>query len=191
MFSIRNKSFAIQNGVGRVTCPVPPIAPPADRARAALSADRLRDLMSTVCGPVVVITTLLPPQPVGTTVSSFVSLSLRPPLVLVALDRTSRLLPKVAAARRFGVNVLRAGQEDLGRRFAAKDDDKFAGVDWTVRSGLPRLAGTVGWAACTVTSLLPGGDHVIVIGEVEETDASPGASLVYGARRFGRHSTVS
>src|SRR5690242_13554525 len=94
------------------------------------SNQRFRDLMSMVCGPVVVITTAEGQEPAGTTVSAFSSLSLQPRLVMLALDRTSRLLARLRRTRRFGVNILDSGQSELATLFATKREDKFAGIEW-------------------------------------------------------------
>src|SRR5258707_14903499 len=68
--------------------------------------DRFRDVMSTVCSQVTVITAAGPDRPHGTTVSAFTSLSLDPPMVLVSLDKTSELLSFIRGTGRFAVNVM-------------------------------------------------------------------------------------
>jgi flavin reductase (DIM6/NTAB) family NADH-FMN oxidoreductase RutF len=159
-----------------------------------VSDERFRDLMSMVCGPVVVVTTAIDDAPAGTTVSSFSSLSLQPRMLMLALDRSSRLLDKLRRAGRFGVNVLDARQETTARAFATKSDDKFDRVDWSYRGGLPYLDGSPGWAECAVEALVPGGDHVIVVGAVHDLESlEPGAytPLIYGGRQFGTHSGLS
>ncbi len=155
------------------------------------SNQRFRDLMSMVCGPVVVITTTEGQQPAGTTVSAFSSLSLQPRLVMLALDRTSRLLARLRRTRRFGVNVLDAGQSELATLFATKREDKFGGVEWSHRGGLPYLHGSPGWAECEVESLMPGGDHVIVVGRVDDLDYQVCTPLIYSGRSFGTHAQLS
>jgi flavin reductase (DIM6/NTAB) family NADH-FMN oxidoreductase RutF len=135
-----------------------------------------------------VITTTEQAEPAGTTVSAFSSLSLQPRLVMVALDRGSRLLARLRRTRRFGVNILDAAQSELAMLFATKREDKFAGVEWSDRAGLPYLHGSPGWAECAVESLLPGGDHVIVVGRVDDLEYQECTPLIYGARSFGTHS---
>ena len=88
--------------------------------------------------------------PHGTTVSAFCSLSLKPPLVIVALDRSSDLLPLVERQRRFGINVLAGGQEEVGTACACKGPDKLAGTSWRYDAGLPRIEGSAAWLACNV-----------------------------------------
>jgi flavin reductase (DIM6/NTAB) family NADH-FMN oxidoreductase RutF len=120
----------------------------------------------------------------GTTVSAFCSLSIDPPLLLVALDRSSDLLKLLRKTRRFGVNLLSGDQEDVGVTCAKKGSDKFRAVSWTDEHGLPRIEGAAAWLECDVQKLLPGGDHVIVVGLVTACETGEAEPLVYHRRRF-------
>ncbi|UPT23374.1 flavin reductase [Thermobifida alba] len=144
--------------------------------------------MAGVCAPVTVVTAMDDGTPHGTTVSSFSSLSLRPPMVTVALDRDSRLLVRILRTRRFGVNILGAGGEETARLFAGRRQDRFRRAAWRVEHGLPRLGGVAGWAVCELHRAVPGGDHVLLMGLVAHADSTGAASLVYGNREFGTHS---
>lgn len=124
--------------------------------------------------------------PHGTTVSAFCSLSLSPPLVLVALDRSSDLLTLLEEHRRFGINVLAVGQEEIGTQCARKGPDKLARVEWRYDDGLPRIEGSAAWLACEVMDLLEGGDHMMVVGLVSACEAGHAEPLVYHRRRFLR-----
>ncbi|HEX3711773.1 MAG TPA: flavin reductase family protein [Trebonia sp.] len=147
-----------------------------------------RDLMAAVCAPVTVVTSADEAGPHGATVSAFASLSLRPPLVTVALDRRSALLARVLAAGRLGVNVLGSADDDVARQFAGSGTDRFAGVPWTADHGLPRLGCAAGWAVCHVRQVVDGGDHLLLIAEVVHAESRQAAPLVYGHRTFGTHS---
>ena len=115
------------------------------------TADAFREVMAGVPTPVTVVTTLVDGRPHGTTVSAFASLSMAPPMLLVALDRGSDLLGMVRETMRFGVNVLGAHQSALALSFARKGGTgKFNGVRWEVDHCLPRLPGAPGWLACEV-----------------------------------------
>ncbi|NKQ51620.1 flavin reductase family protein [Amycolatopsis sp. K13G38] len=149
--------------------------------------ENFRDVMAGVCTPVSVVTTMDGARPHGTTVSAFSSLSMRPPMVLVALDRASALLALVRETGRFGLNVLACGQAGLAKRFAGKGNDKFDGVDWAPANGLPRLPGVAGWLACQVSSVVDGGDHMVVMGAVEAAQRTVAPPLTYHARSFGTH----
>jgi flavin reductase (DIM6/NTAB) family NADH-FMN oxidoreductase RutF len=148
-----------------------------------------RDLMAAVCAPVTVVTAAGETGPQGTTVSAFASLSLRPPLITAALDRHSASLARILVTRRFGVNVLGSADDEIAVRFAlAPVADRFTGLDWTMAQGLPRLDRAIGWAACELERTVPGGDHLLLIGQVVHAESSPAPPLVYGQRTFGTHS---
>ncbi|NIJ11539.1 flavin reductase (DIM6/NTAB) family NADH-FMN oxidoreductase RutF [Saccharomonospora amisosensis] len=118
--------------------------------------------------------------PHGTTVSAFASLSMDPPMVLVALDRHSALLAVLRRTRRFGVNVLGNGQAALASRFARKGGAaKFAGTPWRTHAGVPRIPGAGVFLGRTVADL--------VLGDVCHAESSGGAPLTYHRRTFGTH----
>jgi flavin reductase (DIM6/NTAB) family NADH-FMN oxidoreductase RutF len=150
----------------------------------SIDPERFRRVLGTVAAPVSIVTSLDEDGPHGTTVSAFCSLSLKPPMVLVALDRNSDLLALIERTRRYGINVLTRGQERFAQRFARKGRNKFTGVEWHFEDGLPRLPDTQAWLACDVADLVPGGDHVIATGRVFSAEHRETAPLVYQERTF-------
>jgi flavin reductase (DIM6/NTAB) family NADH-FMN oxidoreductase RutF len=120
----------------------------------------------------------------GTTVSAFCSLSVDPPLMLVALDRDSDLLDLLRKTGRFGVNLLSADQQEVGVICAKKGVDKLKAVSWDDEDGLPRIKDAAAWLECDVQQLLPGGDHVIVVGLVTACETAEREPLIYHRRRF-------
>ena len=149
-----------------------------------VNATTFREALGAVCAPVAVVTSH-DGRPHGTTVSAFSSLSLEPPLVLVALDRASDLLDMIRRSGRYGINVLAHDQGDIATRFARKGADKFDDVPWELDTDLPRLEGIGSWIACRLHDLIDGGDHVIAVGFVEHAEASPAHPLLYRQRAFG------
>jgi flavin reductase (DIM6/NTAB) family NADH-FMN oxidoreductase RutF len=147
-------------------------------------AEAFKETLSCVPAPVTIVTTLGHGRPHGTTVSAFSSLSADPPLVLVALDRSSDLLGLLRETGRFAVNLLAAGQEEIGLSCARKGADKFDCVPWRDEQGLPRIEEAAAWLACDIRELLPGGDHVIVVGLVTACATREAEPLVYHRRRF-------
>lgn len=145
--------------------------------------------MARVCTPVAVVTAFDGDRPHGTTVSAFMSLSMSPPLIAVALDNNSELLKVATRAGHFSVNVLGADQHQLAMAFARKGQDKFAGVSWRETNNSPHLEGASVWLRCEVAAELPGGDHTIVTGAVLEVDHIETPPLTYHARSFGTHHT--
>jgi flavin reductase (DIM6/NTAB) family NADH-FMN oxidoreductase RutF len=143
--------------------------------------DRFRDVMGRFVTGVTVVTASSSEGPVGMTANAVCSLSLDPLLLLVCFDNQARTLPVVRDVGRFGVNVLRAGQDDLARLFASKlpESEKFAGVPHTVHDGIPVIEGALAWVGCRLERVIPGGDHTIGIGAVEAAEAGHGEPLIW------------
>jgi flavin reductase (DIM6/NTAB) family NADH-FMN oxidoreductase RutF len=114
------------------------------------------------------------------TVSSFASLSLHPPLVLVCVEKSLKTHDAITAAGRFGVSILGADQAHLSGRFASRIDDKFEGVE-TERGelGVPLIANALTTLECHLHAQLSGGDHTIFVGEVASVRTREGSPLVY------------
>jgi flavin reductase (DIM6/NTAB) family NADH-FMN oxidoreductase RutF len=153
-------------------------------------ADLFKAVMGSVCTPVSVVTAFDGIRPHGTTVSAFSSLSLTPPMVLVALDEGSELLRVLRGARRFGINILSEHQNDVASKFAVKCNDKFDGVSWHERCGAPHISDSACWFACDVEQLVIGGDHTVVLARVVDTDHADHAPLTYHRRVFGTHAAL-
>jgi flavin reductase (DIM6/NTAB) family NADH-FMN oxidoreductase RutF len=152
-----------------------------------LAEQAFRDLMAGVCAPVTIVTAT-EGGPFGTTVSAFASLSLRPPMITVALDRGSSLLGPLLRSGRFGVNILGRGQDETAVLFAQRAVDRFAAAEWHYDHGLPRLADAPGWLVCEVARAVDGGDHLLLLGAVCSAENRVAAPLVYAHRRYGTHS---
>ncbi|MER7556393.1 flavin reductase family protein [Nocardioides sp. NPDC126508] len=154
---------------------------------ALVDSDTFRDSMARVCAPVTIVATAGFDGPYATTVSAFTSLSLDPPMVMVSLGKQSNLLSHVRTSRRISVNVLSAEQADLALMFARSGEDKFDGVAWQSRDGLPHFPGTVTWLSCRVDRFVDGGDHAILIATVAQAEISDDPPLVYARHKFGTH----
>ena len=137
--------------------------------------------MSHFASGVTIVTTEHDGKPYGMTVASFASLSLRPPLVLVCIEKSVKSHDAIAAVGKFGVSILDRQQGEVSGRFASKIDDKFSGVDiHHGELGLPLISGAICTLACKVTAQYSGGDHSIFVGEVVDAQTtSTGAPLVY------------
>lgn len=118
----------------------------------------------------------------GMTANAFASLSLDPPLVLIAVDKRAAMLEYLTKNRCFAVNILRADQEELSRRFATPGPKDFSDLEvTTVSTGSPILAHAIAYLDCRVHEVLPGGDHEIFVGEILAGDHRGGEPLVYFA----------
>jgi flavin reductase len=133
---------------------------------------RFRRVASSFATGVAVVTTMADEAPVGTTVNAFTTVSLDPALVLVCLQRGSRLLAAIEDSGVFAATILAAEQRWQAQWFANRtrlaDATAFAGVA-TWRSAVTDclvLSEGLAYFDCRVHELLPGGDHAIVLGEV-------------------------
>jgi 3-hydroxy-9,10-secoandrosta-1,3,5(10)-triene-9,17-dione monooxygenase reductase component len=124
--------------------------------------------------------------PSGLTASAVTSLSLEPLLMIVCLDNGSRTLAAVRSSRRLAINVLAHDQRALAVHFAGKapEEEQFEGIGYREVDGVPVLEGVVAWLAGSVRDLLPGGDHVIGVAEVQQVGAPGGDPLVYFRGRY-------
>jgi flavin reductase (DIM6/NTAB) family NADH-FMN oxidoreductase RutF len=139
-----------------------------------------RTLGQFATGVTVVTTRGAGGRPVGLTANSFSSVSLDPPLVLWSLSRGSPSLADFLDASHFGITVLAAGQHHLSRRFSTPQSDKFQGVAWCEGpAGVPLLEGVLARFVCRNVRQYDGGDHVILIGEIERHECFTGEPLVF------------
>lgn len=128
------------------------------------------------------------PGPLGYTCQAFCSLSIEPPLVLFSAARSSTTWPRIRELGVFCVNVLAEDGERLSVKMSRSGTDKFAGVSWTPsRNGSPLLDGALAWMDCRLHAEHGGGDHTIVVAEVEDLgvvrDARP---LLFFQGRYHR-----
>src|SRR5450830_716122 len=127
---------------------------------------------------------------VGLTANSFNSVSLDPPLVLWSLARAAASMLAFSTGSHYAIKILGADQIDLAKRFAAKDVDRFAGVEFIDGvGGAPLLAGAAATFECFNRSRYSEGDHVIFVGEVERCSHRAGASplLFHGGKFYTEH----
>jgi flavin reductase (DIM6/NTAB) family NADH-FMN oxidoreductase RutF len=119
-------------------------------------------------------------RPVGLTVNSLTSVSLRPPLISICVDREREMHDTILGAGRFVLNVLRSPQEALARRFSERHEDRFEGIGYQLSpDGLILLDGTLAHIECERYARYPGGDHTIVIGKVTGGAVKDGRPLLF------------
>jgi len=137
--------------------------------------------MASLPTGVTVVATSGAEGPAGATANAVSSLSIEPMLMLACLDRGSRTLLAVQAADRFSVSVLHDGQESIARSFATKAPapEKWAGVAWSERDGLPAINDALLWVACDLEDVITAGDHVIITGAVTDLNTAHGTPLVF------------
>lgn len=149
--------------------------------------EQFREVISHFMSGVTVITASVEGRDYGMTASAFTSLSLNPPMVLVALNNNSATQRAITQCGSFGVNVLAEGQHEVAQRFARPSDDKFAGL--TVRrasGGAALLEDALAVLECVVSDDVVGGTHRVFLARVKRATARPGAPLAYFRGSFGR-----
>jgi len=152
--------------------------------------DQFKDAMAALPSGVVIVSTRDRAGFRGLTASSFTSVSLAPPLVLVCLDHFAQTRDAIAASGLFNVSILERGQEFLADRFAGRApvvDPAWREVPHLLgANGLPVVRGCVAWFECELLDVYPAGDHDIFVGRVTQAGRDSGEPLVSWDRAFWR-----
>lgn len=148
----------------------------------------LRDAYGHTASGVVAVCGLVDGEPVGMVASSFVPVSLDPPLVSFCAMRTSRTWRVLRAAPGLGVSVLGENHGDLCGQLSAPAGDRFAGIRWEAgESGAIFLHETALWLECSLDAEVDAGDHVIALLRLRRVTPFPRIRpLVFHRGRFER-----
>lgn len=129
---------------------------------------------------VAVITAELEGELLGMTVNSFSSVSLLPPLVLWSIGDRATNFEAFCSVEQFAIHILSVNQRAVSDQFAQSSGDKYAGLEWGYdRAGVPRLPGCVTRFLCKRFAVYPGGDHRIIIGQVEGFETNEAEPLMF------------
>lgn len=146
-----------------------------------------RDTLKLFASGITIVTATLDGNRFGMTCTSFASVSLEPPLVIVCLEHDSHTLAAVSGAKRFAVSILGGEHEEVARSFARPGDKPFDQFpNRPGPNGAPLIENSIGWLACEVESNVVSGDHNIVVGRVEDCAAAEGPPLLYFNRDYRR-----
>ncbi|MGB3771519.1 MAG: flavin reductase family protein [Rhodococcus sp. (in: high G+C Gram-positive bacteria)] len=148
----------------------------------------LRQAYGTFPSGVVAIASRIDGVPVGLAASSFVSVSIDPPLVAFCIQNTSSTWPKFAGAQHIGVSVLGEAHDAAARSLAAKTGDRFAGLTIeTTPEGAVFIDGASAWLDTTIEQEIPAGDHAIVLLRINALEVHSGvAPIVFQGSKFRR-----
>jgi flavin reductase (DIM6/NTAB) family NADH-FMN oxidoreductase RutF len=198
--SVYNSNHPADSGQPRASARRPLIEPEKTTARREPSREFLgeqrayfmtfdskkqRKIMGQFATGVTVVTTGGEAGLHGLTANAIASLSLNPPLVLVAIDKGAHSLDYLKKNRCFAVNILRQDQEAISRRFATPGPKNFAGIDIaTAATAAPILSDCLAFVDCRVVEILPGGDHEIFVGEIVAGEFHGGEPLLYFAAGY-------
>jgi flavin reductase (DIM6/NTAB) family NADH-FMN oxidoreductase RutF len=137
---------------------------------------------------VTVITTRVGEQVHGMTANAFMSVSLRPPLILVSVDRRAKMNALLREGSRYGVSVLEEGQAELSDRFAGRvvDDAGSARAEplFEIVRDTPLVEGALAHLVARVLRSYWGGDHSLFLGQVEYVRYGEGVPLVFHGGRY-------
>lgn len=124
-------------------------------------------------------------SPHGLTVSSFTSVSIEPPLVLICVAYSSTILTHFRESPFFAINVLSDQQREVSVNFATKTESRFEAIEWfRGTGGAPLLENCLARFQCRVNNIFEAGDHAILVGAVLGVEAFPGEPLVYFNRSY-------
>ncbi len=124
----------------------------------------------------------------GLAASTFVPVSLEPPLVSFCVQNTSTTWPKLKGVPMLGISVLGEVHDEAARTLAAKTGDRFVGLETvSYASGAVFIKGTGLWLESAIEQLIPAGDHTIVVLRVNEvTVDAEVAPIVFHRSTFRR-----
>ncbi|MBE1283666.1 MAG: flavin reductase [Rhodobacteraceae bacterium] len=123
--------------------------------------------------------------PFGFTANSFSSVSLDPPLLLVCPGRFLSSFLVFEACSHFAISVLAEGQEDVSNTFARFKGDRFAQVETqTDQNSVPFVAGAAARFSCKTAQVVPAGDHIVLMGQVQEFECSGKPGLGYANGQY-------
>jgi flavin reductase (DIM6/NTAB) family NADH-FMN oxidoreductase RutF len=125
---------------------------------------------------------------VGLAASTFVPVSLDPPLVSFCVQNTSTTWPKLKDRPRLGISVLGEAHDEAARTLAARTGDRFAGLQTvSTENGAVFIEGTSVWLESSIEQLVQAGDHTIVILQVNDITVHPEvAPIVFHRSTFRR-----
>jgi flavin reductase (DIM6/NTAB) family NADH-FMN oxidoreductase RutF len=144
----------------------------------------LRRTLGMFATGVTVITALKEDQVHGMTANAFMSVSLEPPLVLISVDRRTKMCALLHEGMHYGVSVLCESQASLSDRFAGRESD--AEPRFLITRDTPLVEGALAHFVARVERSYWGGDHSLFLGRVEYARQGPGTPLLFHGGRYER-----
>lgn len=141
----------------------------------SIQPDDMKATMRLWASGVTVVTTSNGTQRHGTTASSFTSVSLTPPLILICLYKDASIMEPIQQNGHFAVSILGEKDSHVSSQLAGfaavpEGEDRFYNLDFfTKETGSPIYSHSLGWMDCKLHALYEGGTHHIVVGEVIAT----------------------
>jgi flavin reductase (DIM6/NTAB) family NADH-FMN oxidoreductase RutF len=160
-----------------------------------ISGEVYRQLGRAAAGAVSVVAAYDPDRSaiIALTVSSFVTLSFEPPLVMFAIQHSTASYAPMVTCKAFGVSLLNADQADVARRFANQGPERAGAnaFDRGPKLQVPLIPGALAQIECLRHEIFMSGDHAIIVGVVEGAQTRPVQPLLYFARQYGGFTPLS
>jgi 3-hydroxy-9,10-secoandrosta-1,3,5(10)-triene-9,17-dione monooxygenase reductase component len=159
-----------------------------------VSGDLYKKMGRAAAGPVCVVAAhdRVTGSIAGLTASSFVTLSLDPPMVMFALQQSADSYATIVASKAFGVSLLSRRQSRVASLFARKGRAKYGSVSFTHGRALhvPLVPCSLAHIECLTSQVYPSGDHAIVVGVVEAAQTIAGEPLLYFDGKYGSFTSL-
>ncbi len=149
----------------------------------SVTADEFKQSLQRWASGVTVVTTQAEgEEPQGMTVTSFASVSLSPPQILVCLNDSAETGESIKKSGIFAVNILASDQESVSNNFAGGNSmqERFSATSWTDGvTGVPVLNDSLASLECEVVQEMRAGTHWVIVGEVKNVICRSGHPLLY------------
>lgn len=142
-----------------------------------------RQAMGQFATGITVVTAKAGEKTKGMTVNAFMSVSLEPRLVTVAINKTASMYDLLMQSKTFGVSLLREDQQDMSQIFARQKEGESE-VEFIEQEGAPVLKDALANIACKTVDRVEAGDHVLLIGEVTAATLHGGDPLIYFGSKY-------
>ena len=151
----------------------------------SVDAGQFKDALRLWASGVTIVTASSADQgPKGMTATSFSSVSMQPPQILVCLNQNTDTGALVLEQQQFAVNILSSDQQELSNQFAGggNQQQRFAAAAWEAgENGAPLLTEALVSLECKLVQQVVAGSHWIVVGEVQKVVCRSGEPLLYFA----------
>lgn len=142
-----------------------------------MSSSQFRQAMGKFATGITIVTSSVNKEIRGMTVNAFMSVSLEPQLITIAVDHKTTFYKNHQHIQRFGVSVLREEQKEIAMIFAKQLKQSYE--DFTTLDGIPVIQDALTTLACTVTDTVEAGDHLLVIAKVDAIETNDGNPILY------------
>jgi flavin reductase (DIM6/NTAB) family NADH-FMN oxidoreductase RutF len=154
-----------------------------------LDPEQLRQAMRAWTAGVTVVTASHAGEQHGMTVSSFTSIALEPPIIIISLQTNSRTHNLITQANAFAVTILASDQQDISDLFAGRLPDiadRLNEVETeTLVTGAPFIKGGLAYLDCRVSQVIAVGTNTLFLAEVVAARGNgEGKPLVYHDRNY-------